>query len=78
MAEIRVRRGGSTYWASVNPILRPGEPGWDPESRTLKIGDGDAPWSTLPAVTTAPILLLSGSTPVPDGTPPGTLIIRTA
>lgn len=41
------RRGSAAEWASVNPILREGEPGWDTTNKKQKVGDGVTPWNDL-------------------------------
>lgn len=54
MAEIELksifqyRRGSTSEWESVNPILREGEPGLDTTLEKIKIGDGITPWKDLP------------------------------
>ena len=54
MAEIQIkaifqyRRGSTSEWESVNPILKDGEPGLDITKRKTKIGDGITPWKDLP------------------------------
>jgi hypothetical protein len=45
--EIKSRRGLSSAWASVNPILAEGEPGFETNTYKLKIGDGTTPWNDL-------------------------------
>ena len=44
------KRGLSSAWERVNPILAPGEPGWTLDTHVLKIGDGVTPWNSLNAV----------------------------
>lgn len=44
---IKSRRGLSSAWASVNPILAAGEPGFETNTYKLKIGDGTTPWNDL-------------------------------
>ena len=46
---MKLRRGISSLWASVNPILAEAEPGYDTTQKTLKIGDGVTPWNDLSA-----------------------------
>lgn len=46
-AKFRFRRGTAAQWIEVNPILEPGEPGLEMDTRKLKIGDGTTPWVTL-------------------------------
>lgn len=43
----QLKRGQSTAWASANPVLRVGEPGYEIDTGKLKIGDGVKPWNTL-------------------------------
>lgn len=47
---IKIRRGTSSEWSSVNPTLDSGEPGYDTLARTLKVGDSSNSWSSLPEV----------------------------
>lgn len=41
------RRDSAANWASTNPTLGPGEPGWETDG-VLKIGDGSAAYADLP------------------------------
>jgi hypothetical protein len=52
---IRLRRAPSGEWISVNPILALGEPGYETESRYLKVGDGITSWSGLSYVNIPPV-----------------------
>jgi hypothetical protein len=45
--DIFFRRGASSNWSSVNPVLNSGEPGFDVTLKKLKIGDGVTPWNDL-------------------------------
>lgn len=47
-AIFQYRRGSTSEWESVNPILREGEPGLDLTVKKIKIGDGITPWKDLP------------------------------
>lgn len=51
MAKILIRRGTAATATSNNPVLDDGEPGWEKDTRTFKIGDGETPWTELPGVT---------------------------
>lgn len=51
MARIQVRRGTAATAAVNNPVLADGEPGWEKDSRVLKIGDGVTPWTDLLGIT---------------------------
>jgi hypothetical protein len=42
-----LRNGTASQWATANPILRAGEPGYDVDSNILKLGDGVKTWSQL-------------------------------
>ena len=44
---IQVRRGTSTEWASVNPILAAGEMGLESDTNFIKFGNGTNTWTDL-------------------------------
>ena len=44
----RLKRGTATRWIEVNPVLDPGEPGFEIDTNRLKIGDGVTAWKDLP------------------------------
>ena len=52
---LQFKRGSTSEWNSANLILASGEPGFDYSANTLKIGDGDSPWSVLPAIQADPL-----------------------
>ena len=45
-----VKRGTAARWEELNPILNPGEPGFEMDTFKLKIGNGSTPWKELPYV----------------------------
>lgn len=47
------RRLSSTEWTLTNPVLKPGEPGFETDTNRLKIGNGVLPWTALPYQDTA-------------------------
>lgn len=47
---ITLRKGSSSRWSSVNPILANGEPGYVYDNNKIKIGDGVTPWNSLPYI----------------------------
>lgn len=49
---IQLRRDSASNWASANPVLALGEPGYDTTGGKLKVGDGVTVWNDLPYVTT--------------------------
>jgi len=46
-ARIQLRRGKKAFWQDANPTLHPGEPGYETDTKKLKIGDGITPWREL-------------------------------
>ena len=44
----QVKRGTAARWEELNPILNPGEPGFEMDTFKLKIGNGSTPWKELP------------------------------
>jgi len=44
---IKLRRDTAANWASANPILAQGEPGFELDTLKIKIGDGNTVWSSL-------------------------------
>jgi len=46
-SRIQIRRGHSDFWTDENPILHPGEPGYEKNTNRMKIGDGVTPWRDL-------------------------------
>lgn len=46
----KFRRGQSSSWTALNPILADGEPGYELDTHKLKIGDGVTLWNDLPYI----------------------------
>lgn len=46
-SRIQLRRGTAAFWTDENPVLRPGEPGYERDTGKLKIGDGETHWREL-------------------------------
>lgn len=44
---IKLRRGTAFEWASSNPILALGEPGFEVDTVRFKVGDGVTTWNLL-------------------------------
>lgn len=44
---IKLRRGTAAAWTSANPTLAAGEPGYETDTKKLKIGDGTTAWGSL-------------------------------
>lgn len=51
MAKIKLRRDTAVNWASSDPVLALGEPGYDTTNNKLKIGNGTSTWSVLTFLT---------------------------
>ena len=47
---IKFKRGTSAAWARTNPVLLDGEPGYEKDTKKLKIGDGSTAWNDLPYI----------------------------
>lgn len=47
---IKFKRGQSTTWRTKNLLLKDGEPGFELDTRKLKIGDGKTLWNDLPYI----------------------------
>lgn len=59
-----MRRDTADKWTAVNPKMGLGEPGYETDTRKLKIGDGEARWVDLPYVVGGSIdgaLILDGT-----------------
>lgn len=52
-----LRRSLAASWASRNPILGEGEPGYEKDTNRIKIGDGITRWNDLPYFVTDPASL---------------------
>ena len=48
MTTIKTRRGLSTDWVAMNPILDAGEAGLETDTGQVKYGNGLTPWISLP------------------------------
>lgn len=44
---IQLKRGKASSWATLNPVLQPGEPGYEIDTGKLKIGNGVDEWFDL-------------------------------
>lgn len=47
MVTIQHRRNTSVQWSLLNPILAPGEKGFEIDTGKFKMGDGDTRWNEL-------------------------------
>ena len=70
------RRGTSSEWAAKNPILYPGEEGWDTTLNRNKVGNGVTPWLSLPFEEPKITVATSNSAPYPVNPLPGDVFIR--
>jgi hypothetical protein len=49
-AKFRFRRATAASWASANPVLSDGEPGYETDTKVLRIGDGVTVFTSLTAM----------------------------
>lgn len=84
---LQLKRGTAERWATVNPILAIGEPGFVYDSNKLKIGDGVSTWNELPYIegATTNLTPVDGSLIIKDNTidigisaEPGNALIKKA
>jgi hypothetical protein len=68
--DIKMRKGTAAAWASANPVLSAGEPGFESDTKKLKLGDGSTAWNSLPYFRVDGGELVGGPTPTPSGTGP--------
>jgi hypothetical protein len=54
MKTILLRRDHKWRWEKIDPVLGPGEPGYELDTGKMKVGDGDARWTDLPYFTPIP------------------------
>lgn len=53
---IQFKRGASSKWEELNPVLEAGQPGFVTDENRLKIGDGITKWNDLPYVGEASVV----------------------
>ena len=59
---IQLKRGQASSWAALNPILQPGEPGYEVNTGKLKIGNGIDKWLDLPYLGEDKDLIINANT----------------
>lgn len=59
---IQLKRGKSSSWNSLNPILNPGEPGFEIDTGKIKIGNGVSAWRNLSYVGDSKRLIVNAKT----------------
>jgi hypothetical protein len=50
--QLELREGTAASWTTTNPVLGPGEPGYETDTGRIKIGDGTTAWNSLKYNTT--------------------------
>lgn len=50
MATLQLKRGTAARWVELNLVLAAGEPGFEYDTKKLKIGDGVTAWNDLPYI----------------------------
>lgn len=59
---IQLKRGKASSWITLNPILAPGEPGFEIDTGKLKIGNGVDTWLSLKYVGEDKVLVVNANT----------------
>lgn len=59
---IQLKRGKASSWITLNPILAPGEPGFEVDTGKLKIGNGVDTWLSLKYIGEDKILVVNANT----------------
>ena len=60
--KFQLRRDSLADWSASNPVLRPGEPGYDSTTNGLKIGDGTTSWGDLSYIAGGTGIISTGNT----------------
>lgn len=68
---IQFRRGTSTEWSSVNPVLADGELGFENDTKVIKFGDGSTAWNSLPVAAAGDITAVIAGTGLTGGATSG-------
>lgn len=58
MYTFKLRRATPSEWASSNPILADGEPGFEKDTNKLKIGDGIHRWLELSYISSSSLVVI--------------------
>lgn len=64
---IQFRRGTAASWFTANPVLASGEPGFETDTHSWKMGDGSTPWNSLVYQTLGSSANTHTMTPIWDG-----------
>lgn len=59
---IQFKRGKASSWVTLNPILQPGEPGFEIDTGKIKIGNGVDEWLDLKYVGEDKVLVVNANT----------------
>lgn len=59
---IQLKRGKASSWITLNPILAPGEPGFEIDTGKIKIGNGVDTWLSLKYIGEDKILVVNANT----------------
>lgn len=59
---IQLKRGKASSWTTLNPILQPGEPGFEIDTGKIKIGNGVDEWLDLKYIGEDKALVINANT----------------
>jgi hypothetical protein len=62
----QLKRGNSSRWIELNPILKQGEPGFEIDTGKLKVGNGISTWTELPYIGDSAIINVSSKQELPE------------
>ena len=69
----QLKRGTAARWVELNLVLAAGEPGFEYDTKKLKIGDGVTPWNDLPYIGSNDLYAVASSDMFPETGDPNRL-----
>jgi microcystin-dependent protein len=61
LSRIKLRRATAGQWSSANPVLALAEPGFETDTKIVRLGDGAATWTSLRAFLSVPQAAISAA-----------------
>lgn len=66
MATLQLKRGTAARWVELNLVLAAGEPGFEYDTKKLKIGDGVTAWNDLPYIGDNEVCVVTNFSELPE------------